>query len=116
MAILNLLRASWLRYAVLGAVAGVAIAFGAGYLKGYGKAEAKAQRDIAEAVAKERARLLTIAQSDLEIAVAAATSEQRIREAINEIPIFTDCYESDWLRSFNAAIRAANTASPAETP
>lgn len=102
--------AKWLPYVAIAVVVWTAAVSGYSYLKGYGKAAARAERKMALAIAEERDRLLALAAQDREAVVRQLTRQQSIRDRINDIPIpdTTDCTDPEWLQSYNAAIRATH--------
>ena len=109
-AVLSIFSNRWFRFAVA-AVAGMVIVFGAGYLKGYGTADAKAQRQLAQALEEQQERLLSMADSDRRAAIAQVKREQKTRTVFRDIkvPVDADCDSPEWLQSYNAAVRAANS-------
>ena len=114
----TLIGVRWLPYAALGVAAALGGAFGWGYLKGSHSAEERMGRAMQEALEAQAARFATIAKLDMEAALTAVMRENQILGEINAIPIpgTDDCSDPEWLHSYNAAVRAANSAGSTDTP
>ena len=114
----TLLGVRWLPFAAIGVTVGLGGAFGWGYLKGSHSAEERMGRAMQDALAVQAQRFAAIARQDLDVALRAILRENEVMRELDAIPIpdTVDCTDTEWLHSYNAAVRAAKSARAAATP
>jgi len=108
--VMSVFRARWFLPVLLGGIALVSTVSFVSYNKGYSKAELAAQEELNKALAAQLETISKIHQEDLKIVATQSEKERSLEHAIEIIPrTDADCHSPDWLRVFNAGIRAVNT-------
>lgn len=105
----KIIGARWFPYVLIGAASIVLIAYGWGYMKGYGKAEVTYQKAMNDALENQLERLSSVFAKDMQTLSRTQERSNNVRWRIKEVYRPSCELSPECLRAFNDGVRATGT-------